>query len=64
MKNLLFVSALATFAATSAPAQTIVFGAGYADFSEEQSVDQVIFSLEYQHRPFHEATRFSTTVAD
>ena len=61
MKNLLFVSALAAFAANSAPAQTIVFGAGYADFSEDQSVDQAIFSLEYQHRPFHEATRFSAT---
>ncbi len=53
--------ALALAAGTSAQAQSIVLGAGYADFSNSAGEDQAIFSLEYQHRPFHEATRFSAT---
>lgn len=44
-----------------APAQSVIFGAGYADFSDSFSVDQAIFSVEYQHRPFHRAERFSAT---
>ncbi len=60
MKYLIASVALAAVAST-AQAQSLVFGAGYADFSDSQSEDQAIFSLEYQHRPFHEATRFSAT---
>ncbi|MDA7964688.1 acyloxyacyl hydrolase [Ruegeria sp.] len=57
----LIIAALGLLAAGSVQAQSIIFGAGYADFSDSQSVDQALFSLEYQHRPFHEATRFSAT---
>lgn len=60
MKYLLASAALSAFA-TMAPAQSVIFGAGYADFSDSFSVDQAIFSLEYQHRPFHQAERFSAT---
>ncbi len=60
MKTLL-VPALILAAATTAQAQSIVFGAGYADYSAGGGDDQAIFSLEYQHRPFHEAARFSAT---
>lgn len=57
-----FVIAVFTlFAATVAQAQSVIFGAGYADYSNSSGDDQAIFSLEYQHRPFHEATRFSAT---
>lgn len=58
MKYFLTTTALLAFAST-AQAQSVVFGAGYADYSDSQSTDQAIFSLEYQHRPFHEAARFS-----
>nr|WP_170417003.1 acyloxyacyl hydrolase [Ruegeria atlantica] len=51
----------ALFAATSVHAQSVVFGAGYADFSDSNSKDQAVFSVEYQHRPFYEATRLSAT---
>ncbi|WP_298936600.1 acyloxyacyl hydrolase [uncultured Ruegeria sp.] len=61
MKTLLLVSAVAIGAATAAPAQSIIFGAGYADYSDSMSEDQAILSLEYQHSPFHQATRFSAT---
>ena len=55
--NAIFAALLLT--ATSVQAQSVVFGAGYADFSNSDGNDQAIFSLEYQHRPFHQATRFS-----
>lgn len=58
MKSLLTSTAL-FLAATSVQAQSVIFGAGYADFSNGNGEDQAVFSLEYQHRPFHEATRFS-----
>lgn len=60
MRSLL-VSVAILAAASAAQAQSLIFGAGYADYSDSQSVDQAIFSLEYQHRPFHQATRFSAT---
>lgn len=60
MKTLLFL-VFALVAATAAQAQSVIFGAGYADFSASEGEDQAVFSLEYQHRPFHEATRFSAT---
>lgn len=60
MKYLVFM-AFALMAATTAQAQSIVFGAGYADFSHSEAEDQAIVSLEYQHRSFYEATRFSAT---
>ncbi len=55
------VLAFALLAAHTAQAQSIIFGAGYTDFSDSDADDQAIFSLEYQHRPFHETTRFSAT---
>ncbi len=58
MKSLI-VLVFTLIAATTAQAQSVIFGAGYADFSSSNGEDQAIFSLEYQHRPFHEATRFS-----
>jgi len=58
MKTLLLAS-VATAIATTLQAQSIILGAGYADFSNSQSEDQALIALEYQHRPFHEATRFS-----
>ncbi len=60
MKSLL-VLAFTLAAAGAAQAQSVIFGAGYADYSAGSGDDQAIFSLEYQHRPFHEATRFSAT---
>ncbi|WP_299943547.1 acyloxyacyl hydrolase [uncultured Ruegeria sp.] len=59
--KLLVILAFALTAATAAQAQSIIFGAGYADYANSDGEDQAIFSLEYQHRPFHEATRFSAT---
>ena len=50
-------------AVTAAQAQSVFFGAGYADYSAGDAEDQAAFSLEYQHRPFHEAPRFSATWA-
>jgi len=44
MKN--SAAALALLLATStAQAQSIVFGAGYSDFSDSQSDDEAVFSL-------------------
>ncbi len=60
MKSLVIL-AFALTAATAAQAQSIIFGAGYADYSSAESEDQAIVSLEYQHRSFYEATRFSAT---
>ena len=48
-------------AAQAAQAQSLVLGAGYSDFSDTEADDEAVFALEYQHRPFHEATRFSAT---
>ncbi|MGI9367233.1 MAG: acyloxyacyl hydrolase [Ruegeria sp.] len=47
--------------ATAVHSQTLILGAGYADYSDSSSEDQAIISVEYQHNPFHEATRFSAT---
>ncbi|MCG7518655.1 acyloxyacyl hydrolase [Ruegeria sp. Ofav3-42] len=49
------------FAAQTAQAQSVVFGAGFSDFSDSLSKDEAVISVEYHHRPFHEATRFSAT---
>ncbi|KUJ81376.1 acyloxyacyl hydrolase [Ruegeria profundi] len=53
MKTLLTTIA---FIATAqiAQAQSLVFGAGFADFSSGGAKDRAAFSLEYQHRPFYE----------
>ncbi|MEP4770026.1 MAG: acyloxyacyl hydrolase [Roseibium sp.] len=48
-------------AAQAAHAQSVVFGTGFSDFSDSLSDDEAVISLEYHHRPFHEATRFSAT---
>ncbi|WP_245222587.1 acyloxyacyl hydrolase [Ruegeria sp. HKCCSP351] len=58
MKHFFFVTVMAATACVSAQAQTIVFGAGYADYSEDTSEDQGLISIEYHHAPFHQATRF------
>lgn len=58
MKNLVVYLAIMT-GTPSLHAQTLILGAGYADFSNGQSLDQGLISLEYQHRPFHQAERFS-----
>ncbi|EEE37806.1 hypothetical protein RKLH11_1643 [Rhodobacteraceae bacterium KLH11] len=55
------ILAFALIASSAAQAQSVIFGAGYADYSNSNGDDQAIFSLEYQHNPFHEATRFSAT---
>lgn len=60
MKSL-FVSVALFLAATSAHAQSVIFGAGYADFSNGNGDDVAVFSLEYQHSPFYEANRFNAT---
>ncbi|NVO57125.1 acyloxyacyl hydrolase [Rhodobacteraceae bacterium B1Z28] len=57
----ILASVLLAAAATTAQAQSVIFGAGYADFSNSDSDDLAIFSLEYQHKPFHQATRFGAT---
>ena len=62
MKPLLVI-AFSLTAVTAVQAQSIVFGAGYADYSAGDAEDQAALSLKYQHRPFHEATRFSATWA-
>ncbi len=59
MKKFLFASALALALPAAAQAQSLIFGAGYADFSDDAADDQALVSLEYQHQPFHQATRFS-----
>ena len=59
MKKTIAVLAL-MLGAQAAQAQSIVFGAGFADFSHSAASDEAAFSLEYQHRPFHQGTRFST----
>jgi hypothetical protein len=48
-------------AAQTAQAQSLVFGAGYSDFSNSAAEDEAAFALEYHHRPFHKATRFSAS---
>ncbi len=55
------VLAIATLsgAATAARAQEWVFGAGFADFSKQGSVDGGILVIEHHNAPFHSATRFS-----
>ncbi|WP_171235348.1 acyloxyacyl hydrolase [Ruegeria sp. HKCCA6837] len=59
MKQLLLATALTVSAYATAQAQQVIFGAGYANFSDNASEDQALFSLEYHHKPFHQATRFS-----
>ncbi|SMO88567.1 acyloxyacyl hydrolase [Ruegeria faecimaris] len=58
MKTLFLMSTLLA-TTTMAHGQSIVLGAGYADFTHTSSNDQAVVSLEYQHSPFHEATRLS-----
>ncbi|MEM6658194.1 MAG: acyloxyacyl hydrolase [Pseudomonadota bacterium] len=60
MKSLCLSAALVV-AATAVQAQSVIFGAGYADYSEDTADDLAIFSVEYQHAPFYEATRLSAT---
>ncbi len=59
-KSLVLIATL-VIAATTAQAQSIIPGAGFADFSDSASEDQAVFALEYQHRPFHQSRRFSAT---
>ncbi len=60
MKPLCIATALC-LSATIAQAQSVILGAGYSDFSDNQADDHAVFSLEYHHSPFYEATRLSAT---
>ncbi|WP_109466256.1 acyloxyacyl hydrolase [Albibacillus kandeliae] len=53
MKKLLIAAALSLTAA-AAHAQSVTFGAGYADFSDDQSKDAARIALEYHFAPFHQ----------
>ncbi|NOE18689.1 acyloxyacyl hydrolase [Ruegeria atlantica] len=59
MEKLLLAAVLTVSTFATAHAQTVVFGAGYSDFSEATSEDQALIALEYHHTRFHQATRFS-----
>ncbi|MEX0351467.1 MAG: acyloxyacyl hydrolase [Paracoccaceae bacterium] len=59
MIRLIFAALLLSAGATVAQAQSLILGAGYADYSNNEGKDQAIFALDYHHSPFHEATRFS-----
>lgn len=60
MKVKILVASLSILAGSSyVQAQTLILGAGYADFSDSQSQDQGLISLEYHHRPLYQAERFS-----
>ena len=58
MKNVLRVSGLALpvmiLFAPMASAQSVTFGLGYSDFSNEISRDTATVDLEYHHTPFYE----------
>ncbi len=60
MKSL-FVALVLILVSSAAQAQSVVFGAGYSDFSDSDAKDQAMVALEYQHRPFYEAKRLSAT---
>ncbi len=59
MKKTLALLAVLALSAGAAHAQSIILGAGFADFSDSDSDDNALIALEYQHRPFHQAARFS-----
>ena len=54
----LLIGAFLSTAAVPAMSQTLVLGAGFADFAYGESDDQGLINLDYQHKPFHERTRF------
>ncbi|MCL6283831.1 acyloxyacyl hydrolase [Ruegeria sp. 2012CJ41-6] len=59
MIRILLAALLLTAGANVAQAQSLIVGAGYADFSNNRGKDQALFALDYHHSPFHEAMRFS-----
>ena len=63
MKQFLLSAILAFGLAGTTQAQSLILGAGYADFQHEQSQDQGVLSLEYQHTPFWERGRLSARLA-
>lgn len=58
MKTLIIIIALIA-GASLANAQSLVVGAGFADFSGGSAEDHAAVSLEYQHRPFYEARQIA-----
>ncbi|SDE38721.1 acyloxyacyl hydrolase [Ruegeria marina] len=63
MTRLIHVAALTICCAAPLHAQSLILGAGYADFQYERSEDQTVLFLEYQHRPLWERGRFSARLA-
>lgn len=59
MKKILALSTVLSLCAGMTQAQSLILGAGFADFSDSGADDHALFALEYQHRPFHQASRFS-----
>lgn len=49
----LLIGAFLSTAAVPAMSQTLVLGAGFADFANGESDDQGLINLDYQHKPFH-----------
>ena len=46
------------FAPLAVSAQEVVLGAGFADFSSDGADDSVLFSVDYNFRPFYSSGRF------
>ncbi|MBI6630509.1 acyloxyacyl hydrolase [Pontibaca salina] len=42
----------------AAPAQEVILGAGFTDFSADEAQDTAVISLDYHHRPFLSNGRF------
>lgn len=59
MKSLLAGAAIAVAVAGTAQAQSLVFGLGYSDFSENGSEDGAIFAVELHGDSFFERGNFS-----
>ncbi len=57
MKHLALCAALSV-APLAAPAQEVVLGAGFADFSADEAQDTAVISLDYHHAPFYSNGRF------
>ncbi|MGR3617538.1 MAG: acyloxyacyl hydrolase [Paracoccaceae bacterium] len=57
----LFMAGLTAFS-TPVLSQSLVLGAGFADFSSSRSADDAVASVEYHHTPFHERPRFRAGV--
>ncbi|KIC43682.1 lipid A 3-O-deacylase [Ruegeria sp. ANG-S4] len=56
-----YLSALLALFVTCHPAhaQSLIFGAGFSDFSDPFADDEAVVSFEYHHRPFYQTERLS-----